>query len=115
MSVERHPELERLFAEASRDLADEAFIAGVMAAAARRRKQRRIVMLAAGLVAIAAIWLVSAPLDGLIQRLADLMWRPLTDVDGGFVAPILGPVNTVAGALVLALVALRVVLRKLFG
>jgi hypothetical protein len=116
VSVERDPTLERLFAAADRDLADEAFVAGVMARANHRRRRKLMaIVIAVCLVAVPAAWWVVGPFNEALQSFSQVLLQPLAETGNGLPAPILAPVNSIAGALVLGLLALRAIVRRLLS
>jgi hypothetical protein len=77
MNDERNPNIERLFAAADRDLADEAFVASVMAKTNQWNVRRSAIGLAACLVSVPVAWLVAAPLNEALQSLMQLMAAPI--------------------------------------
>ena len=114
MNDERKPEIERLFAAANRELADEAFVAGVMAKARERRGRNLVVALAVCVAVAPVAWLIAEPLNATLAWSADLLSRPMAPTGRGIAGVVL-PMNSVAGALALTLLALRAVTRRLFS
>jgi hypothetical protein len=114
MSEERNPALERLFREADKDLDGEAFVAGVLASTSARRARLGIA-LAVLILAVPVAWLFGSPANDALLWLTQFMSRPIAGTGEGFTAPAMLPMNTVGGALVLALLALRAIARRLFS
>ena len=114
MSEERKPALERLFRAADKDLDGEAFVADVMTSASTRRT-RLVIGLAVLLVAVPFAWLVASPINDALLWLTQFMSQPIAGTGEGLTGPAVLPMNTVGGALVLALLALRAVARRLFS
>ena len=114
MTDERDPALERLFDAAERTLADEAFVAGVMAKTSKWSVRGLVVGLAVCVAAAPVAWLVAAPLNEALQWLMQLIAAPIVDAGTGLTRRIVLPMNSVGAALVPALLALRAVTRSLF-
>jgi hypothetical protein len=114
MSSERDPALERLFAGASRELDGAAFVAGVMARTNTLRTRRLIGVLAICIVAAPATWVVAGPFNDALVWLALVISQPVAPVGHDLPAPVVLPLNSVGGALVLAVFALRTVVKRLF-
>jgi hypothetical protein len=114
MSEERNPALERLFREADKDLDGEAFVADVLASTSTRRA-RLLIGLVALLIAVPVAWLVASPANDALLWLMQVMSRPIAGTGEGFAAPAVLPMNTVGGAFVLALLALRAAARRVFS
>lgn len=110
---ERNPELERLFAAADRELADEAFVAGVMARTGRLSVRNLAVALAVCLAAAPIAWLVVEPLTAALVWATQLLSQPIAGDGGGIERAV--PVNTVGGALALTFFVLRAIAKRLFG
>ncbi len=101
-SDERSPALERLFAAANRELADEAFVAGVMARTAKLNARNLVVVLAVCVVAAPVAWLVAEPLNDAFLWCAQFLTQPIARTGDGIASAVL-PMNTVGGALALSL------------
>jgi len=114
MNDERKPGLERLFAAANRELADEAFVAGVMARTRKLTARSLLVALALCLVAAPAAWLVAEPLTDALLWSAQLLTQPIARTDDGIASALL-PMNTIGGALALTLLVVRAITRRLFS
>lgn len=115
MNPEHNPLLEKLFADAVRDLQDEEFVAGVMVRLHKQRRRELVFLLAASLVAAPALWLVASPLNDSLPLVMEFVSRPLAETDNVLAASILSPLNSVATLLALGLLALRTVYRRLFA
>ncbi|HEY3516287.1 MAG TPA: hypothetical protein VGL98_04505 [Gammaproteobacteria bacterium] len=114
MSEERSPALERLFRAADKEIDGDAFVSDVMASTSPHRA-RLVIGLAVVLIAVPVAWLVAGPLNDALLWLTQFMARPLAGTGESFTSPAVLPMNTVGGALVLALLALRAVARRLFS
>ncbi len=115
MSDDRDPLLEQFFAEAEQELDDSAFVNNIVALARKQRRQRMLWLGAACLVIVPVVWLVATPLNELALSLMELIFRPVSDANAGFAAPILSPLNNFASLLVLGALALRAIYRWLTG
>jgi hypothetical protein len=115
MTDERNPQLERFFAEAERELADEAFVEGVMAKTGKWSVRGVALVLAVCLVAAPVAWLVAAPVNEALHSLLQLVTQPLVATGSGIASGVVLPLNSVGGALALSLIALRALMRRLFS
>lgn len=114
MTDERNPAVERLFASANRELADEAFVAGVMAKTGKINARSLVVALAVCLVAAPVAWLLAQPLYDAFVWLMQLMSRPVAGGGDGIASVVL-PINSIGGALALAFLVCRTLVRRLFA
>jgi hypothetical protein len=115
MTDERNPQLERLFAAAERELADEAFVEGVMVQTGKWSVRGVALVLAVCLVAVPVAWLVAAPVNEALQSLLQLLAQPLVATGSGIASRVALPLNSVGGALALSLLAVRALTRRLFS
>jgi hypothetical protein len=113
---QRDPFLQSLFAEAGQQLEGEAFGARVMA----RTRRLRYLALAGGaalaLTVLSGAWLLfGLPLFEFAVLLSQALATPLFNLGEGWLALVLLPVNTVASVLVIALKALRMLHKRIYG
>ena len=114
MTDERSPAVEQLFASANRELADEAFVAGVMARTGKINARSLVAALAVCLAAAPVAWLLAQPLYDAFVWLVQLMSRPVAGGGDGITSLVL-PINSVGGVLALAFLVCRTLLRRLFA
>ena len=114
MTDERDPALERLFTVANRELADEAFVAGVMKKTGKLNARTLVLAVAMCLAAAPVAWLLAEPLNALFGWAMQLISRPIAG-DGDSVVTTVLPMNTVGSVLALTLLALRAIAKRLFG
>ena len=116
MNDERKPELERLFAAADRKLADETFVAGVMARTRTWSVRRLAIGFAVCVVAAPVAWLLAAPVNDALQSVMQLIAEPIvSDAGNGLASRIALPINSVGAALVIVLLGLRAIGRRLLS
>lgn len=116
MNDERDPNLERLFTAADRELADEEFVAGVMAKTGKWRTRGVALVLVVCLLAVPAALLVAGPVNGALRSLMQLIGEPLVaDAGSGIASRIVLPINSVGAAVVLGVLAVRAIARRLLG
>jgi hypothetical protein len=116
MTDERNPALERLFTAANRELSDEAFVAGVMRKTGKLNARTLVIAVAVCLVAAPVAWLLADPLNAVFSSAMQLISRPIAGGgDGDGVVTTVLPMNTVGSVLVLTLLALRAIVKRLFG
>jgi hypothetical protein len=112
MSDERSPVLERLFAVANRELDDEAFVVAVVEKTKARSRKRLLIAFAACVVAAPVAWVVAGPLNAALIELMGLVSQPIAPTNG-IANPIVLPMNSIGGAIVLGFLALRALARRL--
>lgn len=115
MTDERNPMLERLFRIAGAALADDAFVAGVMARIDRLRRRTIVVRCCLLLVFVPIAWLLAAPLLDAARLASDVLPTSLVDVGAGQIRLLLAPINSVAGAAAIGFLVLWGVYKRLFG
>ena len=114
MTNDRDPTLERLFASAGQDPADEAFTARVMTQIDRQRRKTAILWLCVAMILTPAAWLLGGLLQEAVLLMTQVLPAPVFHLDPGWAASLLAPVNSVAGVAALTLVGLRMAYRRLF-
>lgn len=117
MTDDRDPTLRALFANATEDLAGEAFTAQVMSQT-HLKYGAELGKIGFGLALAACVLLLAGPLQDAVQvvsqRLAPLsLVVSLIDVDNHYLAQMLSPVNNIASVVVLGLVGLRIAYKKI--
>ena len=111
---ERSPALDRLFAAANREVADDAFVASVMARTRTFSARNLVLALAVCLAAAPIAWLVAEPLNQAFLWGTQVLSQPIAGTGDGIAGTVL-PMNTVGGALALTVLAVRAVARRLFS
>ena len=112
MSEGPSPALARSFRAAEQNL--DTFVADVMASTSPHRA-RLLIGLAVLVVAVPVAWAVAGPANDALLWLTQLFWRPIVGTGEGFTGPAVLPMNSIGGALVLALLALRAIARRVFS
>ena len=102
MNEERDPLLERLISNSHVGTDGEAFVAAVMERADKLRRRRLMITIVLSIAAGFGIAFSVAPLADVVLQ---FLLQPIVRFDAGLAAHILGPVNSIAGAIVLALLA----------
>ena len=111
---ERRPALDRLFTAANREIADDAFVAGVMKRT-RTFSARNLSLALAVCLAVAPIaWLVAEPLNQAFLWGTRVLSQPIAGTGDGIASAVL-PMNTIGGALALTVLAVRAITRRLFS
>ena len=109
---DRDPELERWFDAAEEHVADEAFTKAVMSRISARR--RRVLGTRFGILALVVVLelLLDAPLGASVGMLSNVLATNLYPVENEWLEFIVSPINSVAGALGLMLLALHLFYRR---
>lgn len=100
MNDARDPLLEGLFSNTHVSADDEAFVATVMEQASKSNRRGLIITT---LLKLAAGLGIAFYLTPLVDPFFQLLFQPIVGIDAGLAAPILGPVNNVAGLAALLL------------
>jgi hypothetical protein len=115
MTDDRDSTLQARFAEAERELPAEAFSAQVMTRIEAFERRARFARMALGLALAACAWLLAVPLQGAANLLVQGLASPLIPIDDRLLGELLLPVNNVAAAALLGLMALSLAYRKIFS
>ncbi len=112
MSNERDPVLESLFAQAKTELSENGFGEQVMTGVEKRR--RNVFLGRIALVALLVIFelLLSAPIQNSVGTMTEALSTSLIDVETGWLAVAVAPLNSVAGLIGVLLVGLHSLYRR---
>lgn len=108
--LELDPRLTELFARSYTDLAPDNFVSEVVDATRHAYRREMLGRLVLGLVVVMAM----IPLQDAALELAALLMVQVIELQGGVVAALLAPVNSVGALLSLVLFAIRAAHRRLF-
>lgn len=114
MTSDQDPGLQALFIKASEINKGEAFTDQVMQQVDRLRRKVSLGWLGVALLFVIFAWWISGPIIHATAFLLGVLPVSLVDIDDRFVAGLLAPVNSVAGAVALLFLLLRFAYRKLF-
>ena len=114
--MDRDPLLQQLFDLAKFDLAGETFVAGVMAQIDALRRRAIIAWLVAGLVLLAAAWLLTPTMVAAVGLLSQALPQALVDVDepSALAVQVFSPLNSVAAVVAVTVMLIVFVYRKIF-
>lgn len=115
MTTDQDPLLHSLFAIAEQDMSGEPFTTEVMSQIDRQRRSAIIVWICVGLVLLACLWLISAPLLNAINLATQVLPRSLVELDDRWLARILSPVNSIGAVVAFGFLGLRMAYRKIFS
>lgn len=115
MTIDRDPELESLFEIAAVDLTGEEFAADVMRRIDTLRRRTVVGWICVGLVAAAFAWILAGPLLHAVNLATEILPESLVEVDDQTLAQIFAPVNSVAGAVGLGFLGLRMAYKAIFS
>jgi len=114
MNTECDPKLAALFAEAETELGDPAFAKNVMHSIDSERRKTLLVWGALLIAALACAALVAAPLVTALDMATGLLPTSLVSVETDWLQELLAPVNSIAAALALGFLAVRMFYRRVF-
>ena len=113
MTEQRNATLESLFDASKQDFAGDEFVERVI----NRTDRLRIFVMAGwaavGIVLIAVAWVLGLALQDAVDVINRSLSISLIDIGDAWLAPILSPVNSVAGVLAIGLLALRRIVRRI--
>lgn len=115
MTTDRDPTLQSLFEVAKQDFAGDAFTDQVMLRIDTLRRRTVIVWVCVGLVAVAFTWSLAAPILHTVNLATQILPETLIELDDRTLAQILAPVNSIAGAVGLGFLGLRLAYKKVFS
>jgi len=113
MNDERDPLLESLFARAERELVEDKFTAQVMAQVATRRRNVLIGRLAVVALLVALELLLSTPLQNSASVITQVLSTSLVELEGGAVATVVSPINSIAGLIGMLLLGMQFLHRRM--
>ena len=114
MTNDRDPTLQSLFNMAKEELAEEAFVALVMAEIHSVRRRAVMGWICVGLVCVICGWWLAWPLQDAAHALTQILPLTLIDLDIGWPSQFLAPMNSLAGLVALGFLALRRAYREIF-
>ena len=114
MTDGRDPNLQALFNQAEQEFDSEAFGRDIMARI--EREQRRAQLLWVGIAAIvfALLVLAAAPLMGAVELASRLLPTSVVDIRTEWLQQLVSPINSVAAAIALGFLGLRMFYRRIF-
>lgn len=115
MTSERDPMLEALFDRAKQDAIDDDFTDQVRSRIDGLRRRALVGWTAMGLALLVVLALMAGPLTSAASLVTGLLPEALVGVDDQLMAQILAPVNSIAGALGLGFLILRLAFKKIFS
>lgn len=115
MTNERDLQLEALFAKAKAELDDTGFRLALMQSIDRERRKTLVVWAAFVAAAAVCVALFAAPLLMALEMATSLLPNSLVSVEAEWLQQLLAPVNSVAAAIAIGFLALRMLYRRLFS
>jgi hypothetical protein len=113
MNDERDPLLESLFAEAAVEPADDGFNNAVMENVRRRRRNVLIGRVAVVALIVVLELILSSPLQNSIGAMTAALSVSLVDLQAGWFASVVAPINSVAGLIGMLLLGIHTLVRKM--
>ena len=114
MSIEHDPKLLALFREAEQAFDREAFTRGVMHRIDRSRRLTVMLWSVVGIVAIACLALLAAPLMTIVALASSVLPLELVEIETAWLQQLLSPINSVAAAIAIGALALHRFYRRIF-
>ena len=115
MTSERDPALESLFAVAREYSPDDGFTADVMSQVDRRRRRALVAWAFLCLFLVAAAAMLAGPVSYATGLMGQVLPDSLVHIDDRWTAQVLAPINSIAGAVGIGFLLLRLAYRKLFA
>ena len=108
-----HDPLQAHFDRANEDLAGAAFTQSMVARLDRRRRQLFIIRITAVALLVVLEVLLEAPLQNTSGALVEVLGRDLLPVGEGWLALLVGPLNSFAGLVAILLMGLNFLVRRM--
>ena len=115
MTDSRDPLLEGLFDAAGQEAHDDQFDDQVMQRVDSLRRRVVIGWTIVGLILVTIGWLFSAPLQGTVNLMTELLPTSLIDVREDWIGQLIAPVNTVAAIVAVGFFSVRLLYKKIFA
>ena len=113
MSID--PRIQAVFAQAEQALDPDTFLRGVMARIDRGRHRLLVIWAALSIIMITGLALLASPVIDAITMATHLLPVSLVEVETEWARQLLAPVNSVAAAIALGILAIRKFFRKILG
>lgn len=114
MNTGHDPKLMALFEEAETEFDDVAFTEEIMRVIDGQRRKTMLVWSAVMLVAIACLALVASPVVTALGMATELLPTSLVSIESDWLQKLLAPINSIAAALALGILAIRWFIRRIF-
>ncbi|MCG8369732.1 MAG: hypothetical protein MJA32_04360 [Proteobacteria bacterium] len=114
MSIDYDPTLQALFRQAEQEFDRDAFERRVMARIDRQRRKTMVFWSAMGVVFLATLSLIAAPLASAVGIATQFLPTALVEIETGWLQQLLSPVNSVAAAIAIGALAIRAFYRRIF-
>lgn len=114
MNTGHDPKLMALFDEAETEFDDAAFAEDVMRVIDGQRRKTMLVWSAVMIVAIACLALAASPVVTALGMATELLPTSLVSIESDWLQKLLAPINSVAAALALGILAIRKFVRRIF-
>ncbi|MGI9260842.1 MAG: hypothetical protein ACR2QR_02335 [Woeseiaceae bacterium] len=115
MTIERDPMLESIFAAASKDLPGDDFAERVMSQVDSSRYRAILGWVVIGGTAVTFAFLLSGPLTQAVDLGMRVLPESLVELDDRMLARLLAPMNSIAGAVGLGFLGLKMAYSRLFS
>jgi hypothetical protein len=115
MNTGHDPKLMALFEEAEAEFDDAAFAEDIMRVIDGQRRRTILMWSTAMLAAIACLALVASPVVTALSMATELLPASLVSIESDWLQKLLAPINSIAAALALSILALRKFIRWIFN
>lgn len=114
MNTGYDPKLMALFEEAETEFDDATFAEDIMQVIDGQRRKTMLLWSAVMLVAIACLSLVASPVVTALGMATELLPTSLVSIESDWLQKLLAPINSIAAALALGILAIRKFIRRIF-
>lgn len=108
-------ELQSLFTRAAQEFDRDAFARDVMARIDAERRRTLLLWSGLGLAAAVVLALLAGPVLTAIEMATQLLPKSLVEIEAGWLQQLLSPINSVAAAIAVGALAVRKIVRGIFG
>ena len=109
------PKLMALFTEAEQVFDRDAFARKVMARIDAERRRTVLLWSGLGAIVIVALGFLAAPVFTALGMATELLPSTLVEIETGWLNQLLSPINSVAAAIAVSVLAIRKFYRSIFG
>lgn len=114
MSTEYDPKLQALFIQAEQAFDHETFARAIMARIDRERRRTLLVWVSVGVLVIACLAVLAAPLMSALALASSLLPVELVEIENKWVQMLVSPVNSVAAPIAIGVLLLRKFYMRIF-
>ena len=115
MNDDLDPDLLAIFEAAGKEPLDDGFVSELMVQIDRERHRGLIIWLIVAIVVVGVGALLAGPVTATLDMVGQLLPTSLINIETSWLQQLFSPVNSVAAALAIGILGVRVFWRRIFG